>query len=131
MEKPMLNKLVSLALTLLVMSSSAGINLVHASSQERPASATAKIKQRIIKRGVGEKARIEVTLLDGTKLKGYISEAGEDSFVVVTNSNATIRTTYSQVKQVKGTGLSTGKKVLMWLGIAAGVLLLLDLIIDD
>jgi hypothetical protein len=129
-EELMLKKLVSLTLAL-VMSGIVGVNPVYASSQdESRARATAKVKQKIRERGVGENARIEVILLDGTKLKGYVSEAGEDSFVVA-NSGAPIRVAYSQVKQVKGKGLSTGGKVLMWLGITAGVLLLIDLIVDD
>ena len=126
----MLTKLVSLTLAL-VISGIANVSHVRASSQdERQARSTAKVKQRIGERGIGENARIEVTLLDGSKLKGYISEAGEDSFVV-TSSGAPTRVAYSQVKQVKGRGLSTGGKVLMWLGITAGVLLLIDLIVDD
>ena len=126
----MLNKLVSLTLALAV-SGIAGVNPVYAGSQdERRARAIAKVKQRIMERGVGENARVEVVLLDGTKLKGYISEAGEDSFVVA-SSGAPIRVVYSQVRRVKGKGLSTGGKVLMWLGITAGVLLLIDLIVDD
>ena len=130
MEEPMLNKLVSLPLAL-AMSGIVGVNSVYAGSQdEKRASATAKVKQRIMERGVGEKARIEVVLLDGTKLKGYISEAGEDSFVVA-SSGAPNRVMYSQVKHVKGKGLSRVGKVLMWLGITAGVLLLIDLIVDD
>lgn len=126
----MLTKLVSLTLAL-VISGIAVVNPVYAGTQdEKRARAIAKAKQKIRDRGVGENARIEVVLLDGTKLKGYISEAGEDSFVV-TSSGAPTRVAYSQVKQVKGKGLSRGRKVLMWLGITAGVLLLLDLIVDD
>ena len=126
----MLNKLLSLTLGL-VMGGSVGVNPVYAGSQdERQARATAKVKQRIKERGVGENARVEVVLLDGTKLKGHISEVGEDSFVVA-NGGAPVRVTYSQVRRVKGRGLSTGGKVLMWLGVTAGVLLLIDLIVDD
>ena len=129
-EGPMLNKLVSLTLAL-VIGGSVAVNPAYASSQEEGrARATAKVKQRIKERGVGENARVEVVLLDGTKLKGYISEAGEDSFVVA-NGGAPVRVAYSQVRRVKGKGLSTGGKVLMWLGITAGVLLLIDLIVDD
>lgn len=128
----MLRKLVSLTLAL-VMSGIAGANPIYADSQdERNARATAKIRQRIKQRGIRENVRVEVILQDGTKLKGHISEAGEDSFViVVATSGVPTRVTYSEVKQVKGKGLSRGAKVLMWLGITAGVLLLISLIVDD
>ena len=42
-----------------------------------------KVKLSLGKLGVGESARVEVKLRDGTRLKGYIREAGEDGFVVV------------------------------------------------
>ena len=42
-----------------------------------------QVKSSLGKLGVGESARVEVKLRDGTRLKGYIREAGEDSFVVV------------------------------------------------
>ena len=128
----MLNKFVSLLLVLGV-SGIAGINPVYADFQdERQTRATVKIKQKIKERGIGENARVEVILQDGAKLKGYISEAGEDSFVITAaNNGASTRLTYSQVKQVKGGGRSTGAKILIGLGIAAGASLILSLIVDD
>ena len=36
----------------------------------------------VLKLGTGERARVEVKLRDETKLKGYISAAGADSFTV-------------------------------------------------
>jgi hypothetical protein len=42
--------------------------------------AAAKIKANVLKRGMGENQRIKVKMLNGTKMNGYISQAGEDSF---------------------------------------------------
>ena len=42
-----------------------------------------KVKAGIGKLGTGTDARIEVKLRDKTKLKGYVSESVEDSFVIV------------------------------------------------
>lgn len=81
------------------------------------------IKEKITKRGVGEKARVSVRLLSGTKLKGYISDAGEDTFVI-TDAKTKQATTvaYRDVEQVKGKGLSTGAKIGIGAGIAAAAL---------
>lgn len=86
----------------------------------------AKVKGKIEKLGVGEKSLIEVKLKDKTKVKGYISEANGDHFVVVDKtSGAMTKVPYAQVKQAKGNNLSTGAKIAIGLGIAAAILLLL------
>jgi hypothetical protein len=82
-----------------------------------------KIKAGVNQLGTGEQARIEVNLTDKTKLKGYISEATDDHFVVVdSKTGAATHVTYGQVRQVKGNNLSTGAKIAIGLGILAGVL---------
>ena len=59
-------------------------------------------------------------------IKDYISEVGEDSFVVVDAKTGTATTVaYSQVKQVKGNNLSTGAKIAIGVAIIAGVLALI------
>lgn len=102
------------------------------SNEEKIREHAAKVKLAIAKLGVGESVRVEVKLRDKNKLKGYIRDAAEDRFVVVdakTGEAATV--TYQQVKQVKGNNLSTGTKIVIWLAIAAGVLLFLSLGVDD
>jgi hypothetical protein len=128
----MLNQLISLTLVL-AMSGVAGVSPIRAGSQdERQARAAAKIRQKVKESGIGKSARVEVILLDSTILKGHISEAGEDSFVVANDgSGAHTSVEYSQVKRVKGRGRSTRSKFLIGLGIAAGVYLALALIIDE
>lgn len=127
----MLSKLVSLTLAF-SLGGIAGAQITYARSQtEAQARADAKVKQRIQKRGVGESARVEVVMQDGAKLKGYISEAGEESFVIVAaNGGAPTRLSYSEVKQVKGRGRSKGSKFLIGLGIAGGVYLFLGILMD-
>ena len=127
----MLSKFVSLTLAF-SLSGIVGAKITCAQSQtEAQVRATAKVRQRIQKRGVGESARVEVVLQGGAKLKGYISEAGEDSFVIVAaDSGAPTRLPYSEVKQVKGKGRSAGSKLLIGLGIAAGAYLILGMLMD-
>jgi hypothetical protein len=60
----------------------------------------------------------EVKLRDKTKLKGYVSEAGQDSFVIVNEkTSATSTVSYEQVKQVKGNNLSTAAEIALGVGI--------------
>jgi hypothetical protein len=64
---------------------------------------------KIQKVGLGRDARIEVKLLDNTKLKGHLSAAEQDSFTVIDSKTGASRTiAYAEVAQVKkpGGGLS-------------------------
>ncbi len=79
---------------------------------DKDAQFAAKVKAGILKLGTGPDARVEIKLRDGTKLKGYVAEAGEDRFVVVEEkSGASTEVAYPQVKQAKGNNLSTGVKI--------------------
>jgi hypothetical protein len=65
---------------------------------------------KVQKIGVGRDSRVEVKLLDSTKVKGYVSKIEADSFNVTDlKSGATQTVPYAQVTQVKklSGGLST------------------------
>lgn len=82
--------------------------------------AAAKVKTNITKLGTGSDALVEVKLRDGTKVKGYVSEINDSTFIVVNDDTATsTEVPYSNAKQVKGNNLSTGKKIAI--GVAIGV----------
>jgi hypothetical protein len=80
-----------------------------------------EIKSKVVRLGVGTKAKATIKLKDGTKTKGYIYKAGEDDFVIrdrKTDAPTTIR--YGDVANVeRDGGHSTAKHVT--LGVAAGV----------
>ena len=85
-----------------------------------------KIRQKVLKRGTGVKARARVKLSNGTKLKGYISETGADDFTLVPTDEkrgAPVRINYRDVVEftAHGKGMSTTSKVLIGTGIAVGV----------
>lgn len=84
---------------------------------------TAKVKANVVKRGTGERSRITVKLQNGTKLKGYISQTGEESFVVTDSRTGQASTVaYRDVAQIKGRGgLSTAAKVGIGVGIGVAV----------
>ncbi len=115
----MIRKCLSLALVGLML---CGVNLQNISAQTRADNAVEKIKTDVHRRGTGEKSKAVVKMKDGTKLKGYISQTGEDSFDL-TNSKTkqTTAIAYRDVAQVKKQGLSKGAKIAIGVGIAAAV----------
>jgi hypothetical protein len=69
----------------------------------------AKVQQLSVER----RTRVEVKLQDDTKLKGYITQAGADSFSVTDAKTGTTRTiAYTEVTQVKKS--SGGLSPLTW-----------------
>lgn len=84
--------------------------------------AAQEVKTKVSKLGVGEKARVEVRLRDETKLKGYVSRAGDESFAVTDEKTGAKReVAYAEAAQVKklGGGMSGSTKALIWGGVAA------------
>jgi hypothetical protein len=91
-------------------------------SREREARRLTKIKDAIQKLGTGKEARVRLTLTDETKLEGYVSEAGEESFVVMNSETGTGTTVACpQVGKVRGHNLSTGAKIGIGVGIGIAV----------
>jgi hypothetical protein len=108
----MLKKILSVVLVGLLVNV-AGMTGVHAGQQQdRQARAMEKVKENVRKLGTGRAARIEARLMDGSKVSGYIREAGDESFVVVDEKTGAATTVvYSQVKQAKGRNRLTAAKV--------------------
>src|SRR5205807_9786699 len=129
-EKRMSKKLLSLVLVGLLLNIVGVIPAYASSKEETRARFAEKVKEGISKLGTGPEARVEVKLRDGRKLKGYISEAGENSFVIVdAKSGAASTVPYPQVKQVTGNNLSKGAKIAITVGIVVGLLFLLTVVI--
>lgn len=62
-----------------------------------------KLQANLQKQGVGVDSKIKVKLLDGTKLKGYISEINAERFTVVDEKTGqSVPVAYPQVKQAQG-----------------------------
>jgi hypothetical protein len=90
------------------------------------AKVTEKVKRGVAKLGVGESARVEVSLRDDARVVGYVSKAGEDGFAVTNAATgATTQVPYADVSRVYGNNLSTGAKIAIGVGIGVGVTLLL------
>ncbi len=98
----MIKKFVSLILAVLLLN--AGMGTVYAKpNTEKEARYAEKVKQAIAKLGTGETALVKIKLRDKTKLEGFVSAVGDDSFGV-TDIKTGVATTvaYPQVKKVKG-----------------------------
>ncbi len=122
----MFRKLITLLLVALLVNLG-GVRLVYANSKEEKQAVFAeKIKANVLKLGVGESARVKIKLRDKTKLEGYISDAGSETFTV-TNRETKVATTvaYPQVKSVHGNNLSTGAKIAIGVGIAATIIFII------
>jgi hypothetical protein len=122
-----LRKTVTLAIAGLLISMTFGLQSVSANTKVEPRTElTEKTRAGIHKLGVGKEARVEVKLQDKTKLKGYISEAGEISFTItdpITDASSVVP--YATVTQVKGHNLTTRTKIIIGVAIAvvAGIIL--------
>ena len=120
-RKPIALLLVALVINL------AGARLAFANSkEEKQARFAEKIRLNVLKLGTGESTRIKVKLRDQTKLEGYISDAGAETFTV-TNRKTGVATTiaYPQVKSVQGNNLSTGAKIAIGVGVAAAIIFII------
>ena len=136
----MFKKLLMLALAglLLNLVCAAPVMAAGNSPQKEDAKRAAKIKTLIAKVGTGLDADIEVKLLDKTDVKGYVSEAGEDQFVVTdAGTGATTTVKYTQVSKVELkqsamkrvlkkdlTAKNVAKSLVLGTGFAIGVLVL-------
>lgn len=86
---------------------------------------TEKIKAVVAKRGVNEKKRIRVKMLSGVKMKGYISQIGDDSFTLaISKTKQPVVIPYRDVSKIESGGLSGGSRVGIIVGAAVGGTLL-------
>jgi hypothetical protein len=116
MQKTYLNYLLA---ALLVVSPLALTASAAPKAQKRPSAEEVKVK--VARLGTGSKARATVWTSSGTKVKGYVSQAGENDFVMrdrKTDAPTTI--SYADVvKFDRNQGHSTAKWVTI--GAVAGV----------
>lgn len=85
-----------------------------------------KVKTGIAKLGTGKDAKIKVKLKDGTKIKGYVMETGDNQFVVMNlKTGQAVPIAYPQVSQAKGNNLSKGTIIVLgFVGLAVLILVL-------
>ena len=115
----MFKKFLALVLTLLIINLFF-INTAFAQIADNEDILSRNVKNTVAKIGTEPNRKLKVTLKDGTKLKGYITEIKNDHFDVLDTRTSKVTTIqYSNVKEAKRDGLSQMAKG--W--IAGGVLL--------
>jgi len=109
-----------------VFLASGGQTLAQSSGRDE-AQASEKIKTKITRLGVGEKARAQIKLRSGQKIKGYVSSAGANEFSFTErDSGKTTTVAYADVLEVKRPGgLSKGTKIAIAAGIGGAIVLTL------
>ena len=122
----MTHKYLAFILTL-VLSQALGAGVVCAQTYTgNSAQAIEQIKSKLARMGTGEKARVTVRLKSGQKLKGYIAQAQESSFVMRDRkTDAPTEIAYSDVAKVESNrGHSTARNLGIGIGAGAGAALL-------
>ena len=97
----MLRRVPSIMLAVVVMCTALGFHVVGVRAAG-DAQTIEQVRAQVARIGVGEKARVEVKLRDDTKLKGYVSAAGADSFTLTeAKTGASRNVAYADVAQLK------------------------------
>jgi hypothetical protein len=97
--------------------------LVFAQTTDKTASKAEKIKAEVLKRGTSEKKRVKVKMFDGRKIKGYISQTGEDSFTLTdSKTRQPVVIAYRDAAEVSS-GWSKSSKIGLIAGAAAAATL--------
>jgi sRNA-binding regulator protein Hfq len=101
----------------------ANVHAVFAQTQTADANAE-KVKAVVARRGVNEKKRVRVKMLNGVKMKGYISRIGDDSFTLaLSKTRQSVVIAYRDVSKIESGGLSGGARIGIIVGAAAGAAL--------
>ncbi|HEX8501323.1 MAG TPA: hypothetical protein VF659_12145 [Pyrinomonadaceae bacterium] len=120
----MLKKVCSVILSALLLQAAA-IPAFAKTSAEKEAKRAEKVRAQIAKLGTGKDALVKLELRDKTKLEGYVSEVGAESFVVTSKAGVATTVAYPQVGKARGNNLATGDKIVIGIGIAAAIVLLI------
>ena len=93
-----------------------------AQAQSNTKNSLEKMKTDVYRFGTGEKAKVVVKLNNGTTLKGYIVQTGDEGFDLAdSKTKKTTAISYQDVSQIKKSGMSTMAKVLIGVGVGAAI----------
>ncbi|HXM35021.1 MAG TPA: hypothetical protein VN920_07535 [Pyrinomonadaceae bacterium] len=98
----MSEKLLAIALGVSLLNVVCGAPIAAGSRESKEAKHAKTMKDQIARVGTGPKARIAIRLRDKTDLRGYVSEAADDHFLMVDEkTSAATSVSYTQVAKVK------------------------------
>ena len=113
----MFRRTFAIILSAIILSTALSLHSVRAQAIK---DAQPAVRAKVQKLGIGRDARVEVKLRDNTRIKGFISEIGDDSFTVTDSKTGTPHTVaYSDVNQVKRPGGGLSVRALVIIGAAA------------
>lgn len=124
-------RIISMGLIFSIVVASSSFTLASGTRSETQEEKIEGWKQDLMKKGVGEKSRWEVRLLDGRKIKGYTGEIREDGFTLVdwgTQESSDIA--FSEMESLKDkNSLSIPAKIGIIAGLAVGAVFLIGAIV--
>lgn len=129
-----MKKSLSLALSVLLLHalSFAPVAADTPFERSRKSLLASEVKAGVAHLGTGRLAGVRVVLHDRTKYHGYVTEIGEDAFVVAdAKTGATAPIQYGEVKGIKGNNFSTGAKIGIGVAIAAAVAVIAAVLARD
>ena len=95
---------------------------VPAAQAQQQSDQTAKVKAEVVNRLNKKEEHVKIRLRNGTEVKGYITQTGDNGFTL---SNEKTKTgtdiAYADVQHVEGRGMSKTKKIAIGVGIGAAV----------
>jgi len=99
--------------------------LVCGQQQTNDATLQARVKAEIAKRVHSDKSRVTIKLLNGSELKGRITQASENMFTLRQDKTGSQRDiSYAEVVNVRGQALSRGAKFGILTAIVAGAVVI-------
>ncbi|HEY0462351.1 MAG TPA: hypothetical protein VGC97_24675 [Pyrinomonadaceae bacterium] len=97
---------------LLALSANTSFIFAQTKTVDKNVSNAEKVKAGVLKRGTNEKKTVRVKMLNGTKLKGSISQIGDDSFTLTdSKTKQPVVIAYRDTARVEGRGLSGGARI--------------------
>ncbi len=91
----------------------------RAKQEEKVQKRIEKVKEGIREIGTGEDAKVNVVLLDKSKIKGHVTQIDDDSFAVKDKKGNESVLQYVEVKKLNGNNIPAG--VWVAIGAAAGL----------
>src|SRR6478736_6483454 len=76
------------------------INSQFMLAQAKGGKSPEQVKAEVLKRGTGEKTKVKVKLRNGSEVRGYISNANQDTFDVHGKNGETVTLAYADVISV-------------------------------
>lgn len=126
----MIKRLTALALAGLLLQMAYARPAAAKPATEKEAQFAEKVRAGVARLGTGPEARIEVKLQDGTKLKGYVSAATDESFSVADpKTGAVTQVAYPQVKVARGNNLTKGERMAIIFGVGVALIVVLAVVI--